>query len=183
MPCSVDGLLPALVSAHATAGSGHGWCQTADEVRHAREIRAFPQDARPLRAPPAGTALCGLSAARAARAGDVKEFGFRELPAGEGAGAHGAAQGPKHKQEHKHKQHHLAQLKPVPLAVDGEADPRLALTICVCGAHPCNNPSAWSPRRPPQGRSHREAGRAACVQRAWRARAASMHGRGRARIS
>jgi hypothetical protein len=127
--------------------------------------------------PRAGVAFSGLSVARAVRAGDVKEFGFRELPDGEGAGARGAARGgPKNRQERP--PHHLPQLKPVPLAADGEADPRLALTICVCGAQPCNKPSACFPRQPSQGCSHREAGQAACVLCAWRTCAASAHGRG-----
>ena len=63
-------------------------------------------------------------------AGDVKEFGFRELPGRDAAGPRGAARAVQHKSEPKEEPppgESLPQLQPVPLAVDGEADPRLAI--------------------------------------------------------
>lgn len=73
-----------------------------------------------------------------AAVGDVKEFGFRELPH-TGARDAGAAATPGERQP----QAELPALQPVPLAADGEADPRLALTICVSGAPFYVQMNAW----------------------------------------
>lgn len=73
----------------------------------------------------------------------MKEFGFRELPHGGQAGGRdvGGAVAP----GTKPLQAALPPLQPVPLAADGEADPRLALTIGVSGAPQSGAASQYHP--------------------------------------
>ena len=83
----------------------------------------------------------GFPGACLAHAGDVKEFGFRELaPEGDAPSARAP---PSRASAHdgSHENEELPALHPVPVAAGDEVDPRLALTIGVSGK--CNTSPPW----------------------------------------